>query len=134
MFQVSKLGKWLPHRLTAKNLADRVRIASQLLERHRSGQLNLDQILTCDEKWILYANVIRRKTWVNKGTGAQPTPRPGLHPKKIMLSAWWDTEGVVYWELLPLNSTINSEIYCEQLERVQGALRERRPNREKVLR
>ena len=46
---------------------------------------------------------------------------------------WWDTEGVVHWELLPSGMTINAEVYCSQLDRVEAALTEKRPHREKVL-
>jgi len=37
------------------------------------------------------------------------TPKAGLHPKKVMLCVWWDWKGILYYELLPNNETINSE-------------------------
>ena len=52
-----------------------------------------------------------------------------MHPRKVMLSVWWDSEGVVYYELLPTNTTITAQVYCEQLERVSHALQQKRPNR-----
>nr|CDJ80805.1 Transposase domain containing protein [Haemonchus contortus] len=42
-----------------------------------------------------------------------------------MLSVWWNTKGIVHWELLPPNSTVNAEVYCAQLDRVAAALGER---------
>jgi len=38
-------------------------------------------------------------------------PKAGLHPKKVMLYIWWDWKGIVYYELLPHNQTINSDKY-----------------------
>lgn len=147
-FQVNKLGKWLPHRLTERNKAERVRIATELLDRYRRGDLQLDAILTGDEKWILYANIIRRRSWVDTGDIAPAVARAGgsgsflfispftlasgLHPRKIMLSVWWDSEGIVYWEFLPTGNTINAQVYCEQLDRVAEALKENRPHREQI--
>lgn len=46
---------------------------------------------------------------------------------------WWDTEGIVYWELRPEGETINADIYCAQLDRVGEALAEKRPHRENIL-
>ena len=49
-----------------------------------------------------------------------------LHQKKIMLSIWWDYKGVVYFELLPNNRTINSDVYCQQLVKLEEAIEEKR--------
>jgi len=102
------------------------------LARYRDGRLSLDHILTGDEKWILYANIVRRREWIDRGALPSSTARAGLHPKKIMLCVWWDSEGVVHWEMRPMGMTINAEVYCEQLERVQIALQRERAHREKV--
>lgn len=74
---VSKLGKWVPHLLSERNKSERVRVANELLERYRRGELNLDEILTGDEKWVLHTNVVRRRSWVRQGETAPPTPKPG---------------------------------------------------------
>ena len=44
-----------------------------------------------------------------------------------MLYIWWDWEGVLYYELLPENQTINSNKYCSQLDQLKAALDEKRP-------
>ena len=36
-----------------------------------------------------------------------------------MLSVWWDWKGVEYFELLPRNQTINSDVYCQQLDKLK---------------
>ena len=33
-----------------------------------------------------------------------------FHQKKVLLSVWWDYKGIVYFELLPPNRTINSTL------------------------
>ena len=39
-----------------------------------------------------------------------------------MLSVWWGAHGIVYWELLPPNTTVTTEVYCAQLERLRAKL------------
>jgi len=53
-----------------------------------------------------------------------------------MLSVWWDWKGVVYFGLLPRNLTLNSEVYCQQLDKLNAAIDEKRPelvNRKDVI-
>ena len=38
---------------------------------------------------------------------------------------WWDWKGVLYYELLPENQTINSNKYCSQLDQLKAALDEK---------
>ena len=44
-----------------------------------------------------------------------------------MLSAWWDWKGMVLFELLPRNQTINSYVYCRQLNKLNAAVKKKRP-------
>ena len=53
-----------------------------------------------------------------------------------MLSVWWDWKCVVFFELLPRNQTINSDVYCRQLNKLNAAVKEKRPefvNRKGVI-
>ena len=44
-----------------------------------------------------------------------------------MLCIWWDWKGVLYFELLLENQTINSNKYCCQLDQLKAALDEKCP-------
>ena len=53
-----------------------------------------------------------------------------------MLSVWWYWKGVEFFELLPSNQTINSNVYCRQLNKLDAAVKEKRPelvNRKGVI-
>ena len=59
-----------------------------------------------------------------------------IHQKKIMLSVWWNWKGVVYFELLSRNQTINTNVYCQQLDKLNTVVNEKRPeliNRKVVI-
>ena len=43
-----------------------------------------------------------------------------------MLSVWWNFKVILYFELLPDNATIISEVYCNQLDKLSDALKEKR--------
>lgn len=132
---VKKFGEWVPRELTDEQKIVRSTLSQSNLSRALREPF-LARLVTGDEKWVLYANRKRKRQWVLPGWRPQPEPKPDLHPMKIMLSVWWDMKGIVHWELLPRGTTINAEVYCEQLERVQDALRRRRPalvNRKGVI-
>lgn len=128
----SKLGQWVPHKLTDLHKQRRAEIATCLLSRRRSTNW-LTDIVTGDEKWVLYVNIKRRRQWVDVGAMPPATPKAGLHPKKVMLCVWWDAHGVIYWELLPPNTSLTAAYYCNQLRKLADEMRQKRPQRMRVL-
>ena len=53
-----------------------------------------------------------------------------------MLCIWWDWKGVLYYELLPEDQTINSNKYCSQLDQLTVAFDKKRPelvNRKHII-
>lgn len=123
---ISRLNVWVPHKLTEANLLTRVSTCDSLLKRQTNHPF-LKQMVTSDEKWIVYDNVIRKRSWGQIGDPPKSSPKAGLHPKKIMLSVWWDFKGIIYYELLPYGQTINSDVYCSQLTKLNDAIHEKRP-------
>jgi hypothetical protein len=55
----------------------------------------LKRLVACDEKWIFYVNVIRKREWCRPGEAPKPTPKKNLHSKKLMFCVWWDMEGII---------------------------------------
>ena len=104
--------------------------------KHNENVPFLRQIVMGNEKWILYNNVERKRSWGKRNEPPPTTPKAGLHPKKVMLCIWWDWEGVLHYELLPENQTINSNKYCSQVDQLKAALDEKRPdlvNRKRII-
>lgn len=133
--KVNKEGSWVPHNLNESNKQNRLLICSSLLSRFKKENF-LKRIVTGDEKWVFYINIKRKKQWLTLGQKPIPTSKAGLHPRRIMMSVWWDYRGVIYYELLPQNEMITGNIYCHQLERLKAELEKVRPgliNRNNVI-
>ncbi|XP_011069255.1 PREDICTED: histone-lysine N-methyltransferase SETMAR-like [Acromyrmex echinatior] len=104
-----KLDVWVPHELTQRNLIDRISISKTLLKCNEIDPF-LKQIITGDEKWVKYKNIVRKR-WNKRGEPPQTTSKPGLMANKVMLCVWWDWKEVVHHEM----------------DRLQEAIKEKRP-------
>ncbi|KAK6767032.1 hypothetical protein RB195_026354 [Necator americanus] len=92
------------------NKENRLQIAAQHLARHRATRK-------------------QRKEWVAPGGTPKPRAKQDLHPKKTMICVWWDWEGLVHWEMLEKNKTVEKNLYIAQLHRVKEAIQLKRPHR-----
>jgi histone-lysine N-methyltransferase SETMAR len=124
--KISRAGVWVPHNLSEQNKANRSITCNVLLQRHRTDPF-FDRLITGDEKWVLYDNPKRKRQWLSRNELPRTTAKPGLHPKKALLCVWWNTRGVVYFEVLKPGQTINADVYYEQLERINRSLIEKYP-------
>jgi len=81
---VSRYDIWVPHNLSDKNLMDRISICDLLLKRNENYPF-LKWMITGDEKWIVYNNVQRKRSWGKKDKPPQTIPKQNIHAKKVML-------------------------------------------------
>lgn len=58
--KVNKYGSWVPHHLTQRDLDLRAETCTLLLSKSRHFEW-LDQVVTGDEKWVLYVNHSRKR-------------------------------------------------------------------------
>ncbi|GFV98489.1 HTH_48 domain-containing protein [Trichonephila clavipes] len=86
-------------------------IAPSLLSRVKT-ELFLNRIVTGDEKWVTYENIVRKRQWLDK----DEPPEANIHGKNLCV--WWDCRGIIYQELLKPNLTINADRYVQQLQTV----------------
>ncbi|GFX93928.1 mariner Mos1 transposase [Trichonephila clavipes] len=62
-----------------------------------------------------------------RGHASTSTARPNIHEKKtLILCIWWNQLGVVYYELLKQNETINGALYRTQLMILRRVLKGKR--------
>lgn len=130
-----RAGIWIPHNLSNDQKSMRITISNANLIRHTKEPF-WKKIVTSDEKWILYENPNRDRQWLSAKQIPIPTARRPIHGKKCLLCVWWDWKGIVYWELLDYGQTVDSNCYCQQLDRLADALLQTRPdlvNRQGVI-
>ncbi|CAF1511105.1 unnamed protein product [Adineta ricciae] len=119
-----KYGVWISHELSSHQLQQKIDTCMDLITSHRNYQW-LSNLITGDEKWVLYVNYTRRRQRLSTGQTGVATPKTDPHPKKLMLSVWWSIKGVIHWELLPNGYTITADLSCQQLDRVAEKLKGR---------
>ena len=90
---LSELGKmwkyraWIPHELSPHQLQLRLDTCIALMTSHRNYQW-LHNLITVDEKWVLYVKHTRKRQWLGIGQTDIETSKNDLYPRKIMLSVW----------------------------------------------
>lgn len=123
----NKTPRLHPHDLTAAQAQNRVDICKQLLENPCDDRF-WRRIITGDEKWIIFLrNPDKRRQWVPEGKKAKPVVRQVRFCQKVMLSVWWNFEGVVHFELIKDGRAVNGDLYSQQLDRVYEVLKCRYP-------
>ena len=119
-----KYGVWIPHELSPHQLQLRVDTCTALMTSHRNYQW-LHNLITGDEKWVLYVNHMRKRQWLGTGQTGIAKPQNDLYPRKIMLSVWWGVRRITHWEVLPNGCNITADLYYQQLDRVAAKLQEK---------
>ncbi|PIO71063.1 hypothetical protein TELCIR_07048 [Teladorsagia circumcincta] len=59
---VERLDVWVPHKLSERNLMDPVSVCDSLLKRNENEPFP-KRMVTGDEKWIVYNDVERKRSW-----------------------------------------------------------------------
>lgn len=149
------MAGWVPHELSDHNKAERVRIFDQLFRRNEENQFH-HFFVTGDESWLLFGNVKRRKVCVDRGQSPKSIPKP-FHAKKFMWCVWWDRSGIIHWEIIAQDRqqsfcywwddedvrhewpipdrngkkqhNVNSDVYRAQLDRLEAAIKAKRPRK-----
>ena len=81
---VKKLNIWIPHELKAIHLTKLINACDLHLKCNEFDPL-LKRIITGDENWIVYNNVVGKRSWSMRDEPPQKTSKSELHQKKIML-------------------------------------------------
>ncbi|GFU70822.1 mariner transposase [Trichonephila clavipes] len=81
-------------------MMDRISICEALTKQNEIDPF-LKRMVTGDEKWVTYDNIVRKRSWSKRGEVAQTVAKPGLTARKVLLCIRWDWKRIIYYELLP---------------------------------
>ncbi|GFY07641.1 transposase [Trichonephila clavipes] len=62
----------------------------------------LKRMVSGDDKWVTYYNIVRKRSWSKCGEAAQTVAKPGLTARKVLLCIWPHTPVATrqnLWEL-----------------------------------
>lgn len=124
--KVKKLDRWIPYELNENHIQRRFNACISLLSRNKSDPF-LERIVTCDEKWILHDNRKRSAQWLDAGEPPKHCPKRKIHQKKLMVTVWWTSRGVIHYSFMKQGQSITAEVYCTQLDEMIKKLAEKQP-------
>lgn len=133
--KVNKRFREIPHELTPAQAKRRVDTCRKLLQNPKDDRW-FKQLVTGDEKWVYFSNPDKGNQWLDHDQLAEVISKRDRFSKKAMLCVWWNYEGIIYFEVLPNNISVNAELYSTQLERMHAALSLKYPalvNRKRVI-
>ncbi|GFW19802.1 mariner transposase [Trichonephila clavipes] len=79
---------------------DRISICEAPAKRNEIDPF-LKRMVTDDEKWVTYDNIVRKRSWSRRSEEAKTVAKPGLTSRKLLLCIWWDWKGIICYELFP---------------------------------
>jgi histone-lysine N-methyltransferase SETMAR len=88
--KVHREGVWIPHLLTDTN--KRCKNNIRFLHSYKT--------LSPETKSGYSTTMLKRRNNGYLQVKPQFQPKAGLHPRKALLCVWWDSKGVIYFEVL----------------------------------
>ena len=85
-----------------------------------------NQIVMCDEKWILYENQQWPGQWLDREEAPKALSKAKLRPKKGH-GHRWSAAHLIYYSFLNPRKTITSEKYAQQIDEMHGKLQGLQP-------
>jgi histone-lysine N-methyltransferase SETMAR len=125
--------RWTPHHLSDEQKEKRVRCSQATLL--QIGQLKngfWERLVTSDETWLPYfmpENKTQSKQWIQRDDDPPVKAKPNHFEKKVMLTTFWDADGIIWSDFMPDNATITAEYYCTLLTTVHEKIRRKRPGK-----
>jgi len=112
-------ARWVPKEFTEEQKNNRVAICQRLLDRYANkGEAFLTRIVTGDETWVHhFAPESKRQTmeWKHPGSPVKKKFKSQPSAGKVMLTIFWDSQGVIQEHSLERGTTVNSVRYSEML-------------------
>lgn len=123
---VQNRPRQIPYELSPQQIQQRLNICNQLLAKSQDRRL-WERIVTQDEKWVYLRNPNMRKRWRLPDEPQETEVRRQRYEKKMMISVWWNFEGVLHFEIIPDGKSVNATLYATQLQKVHDILAQRYP-------
>lgn len=125
-------AKFVPRLLTADQKEARLAAATDLLECADSDPRFLDRIITGDETWVYGYDPetkVQSSVWKSPSSPRPKKARQSRSKTKVLLTVFFDSDGVVHHEYAPPGQTVNTDYYLRVLRNLRDAVRRKRPEK-----
>ncbi|GFQ77981.1 histone-lysine N-methyltransferase SETMAR [Trichonephila clavata] len=117
--------------LTEIHKTSRMSAALEFLSRyHTDGEEFLKRIVSGDKPWVVHVIAETKQQSEAWGHTGFPTrlreARQTLSAKKLMVTVFWDAQGILLIEFMTRGATISSEVYCHTLKKLKRAIQSKR--------
>ncbi|GFS00937.1 histone-lysine N-methyltransferase SETMAR [Elysia marginata] len=123
--------------LTDEMKMQRKRMCAKLLKYYEEeGEEFIQRIVTGDESWVHHYDPESKRQWMEYRHKSSPSPRKfkvAASARNMMLTVFWDSEGIVHIEILKQGNTVNSERYISSLRKLSVRLKRVRPTKHAIL-
>ena len=123
-------ARWVPRLLNEDQKKKRVEICQNLLMKAENALEEFwSRLVTMDETWLPYfmpETKLQSRMWCARGEHPPMKAKALPSCQKVMISVFWDMEGLIFVDYLDKGKTINSQYFCKLLN---GDLRQHLKNR-----
>ena len=123
-------ARWVPKSLSDEQMATRASVCSALLKRFRSKDDFLLRLVTVHETWVHYyepENKAQSRQWVGPGSPRPTKFKTQPSDGKVTATVFWDSKGVIMFDVLPKISTVTGVYYANLLDQLKTAIRKKTP-------
>jgi histone-lysine N-methyltransferase SETMAR len=122
--------RWVPKLLTPVQRINRVECCQELLQESEEDPAKfLGRIVTGDESWIYHYDPLSQseaKVWKKPEERTPTRPRQQRSTEKVMMTVFWDEDGILLTDYLARGSTITGPYYASLIKRLRSTILEKR--------
>ncbi|GFR59078.1 mariner transposase [Elysia marginata] len=128
--------RWVSRMLTDEMKMQRKTCAALLKHYEEEGEKFILRIVTRGESWVHHYDPGSKRQSMEYRHKNSPSPRKfkvAASARKVMLTVFWDSEGIVYIEFLEQENAVNSERFISTLRKLSLRLKRERPIKQAIL-
>ena len=122
-------AKMVPKLLSEDKKQQRVTVCQDIIKRLEDDPDLLGRVMIGNESWIFkYDSETKqqRRQWKSPASPRPKKARMSKSKVKVMLIAFFDIKGIVHFEFLPQDQTVNRYVYKKILRRLMRSVRDKR--------
>ena len=123
-------ARWVPRQLIEAHKLSCPEAYSELLEYCQSDKTFLQRIMTGDETWVQPFEPESKRAsmeWRHPISPCSKKFNSQQSPGKVMVTVFWNSDGVILVDFMSKGATINSDVYIDTLKKLKVRIGSVRP-------